>query len=223
MGDRVRKEANNLKRALKNDITLESLEIYARKLGFTLCFFGDGSSGDKKLKSTGCESEALSRSSFLIISKYDKLIFVNSKRGESEKIELVLHEVGHIVLCHADCKKDSLRKEIEADAFVYEVLYRHDDKAFLCKFTTSVAAVAVVAFLLLFVLQTIDTNITVLQHSNQVFEASVNDLYLEEYYYITPQGDKYHKPTCRYVKNKECAVLAVAETAAYEPCSVCIK
>lgn len=40
--------------------------------------------------------------------------------------------------------------------------------------------------------------------------------------YVTPSGERYHRPSCRYVKGKDCAEYTISEAENYyTPCKVC--
>ncbi len=54
---------------------------------------------------------------------------------------------------------------------------------------------------------------------------SANTFAFAEDVYMTPNGTKYHKETCRFVKNRETATLEKKEAVAegYEPCGRCYR
>ena len=221
----IKKEARSLKRFLKYDITLDGLEKYALRMGFLMCFFGDNGIGDKKLRSMGCESKALSCPSFLLDSQYAKLIFVDGRRSESEKIQLALHEIGHIVLKHLDSKKDAIEAEIEADVYICEVQKYLNFKRAIFQIINWIAQkfVTVLATLIILIVE-MYLNIKGTTPQNLIADSSASDICVVSAmdYYITPHGQKYHNLNCSYIKNRKCRLLTTDELSDYEPCSVCI-
>lgn len=57
-------------------------------------------------------------------------------------------------------------------------------------------------------------------NSNNIEQSSLNDNLV----YITPNGTKYHKKSCTYVKNNSIAIsINQAQSENYTPCSKCYK
>jgi hypothetical protein len=58
-----------------------------------------------------------------------------------------------------------------------------------------------------------------------VMVLATSALAVAETVYITPNGSKYHKEDCRFIKNKDAQKIEKSEAVAagYEPCSRCSK
>lgn len=101
---------------------------------------------------------------------------------------------------------------------ISKVSYKNDSLSDLKYLLVSLGIIFFVFFLLLF-LMGIDTPKHVSTRVSNASSAKV-----EELVYVTSSGEKYHRPTCRYVKNKSnvrSLSVSSAVSHGYEACSVC--
>jgi len=193
----------NINRRVKKDLgalTLENVEKYIRRQNWILIYYGDKETEDY-LKTLHLESYAEQHDAFSVRDR-QAIIFVRESVPEKQKINLLLHEIAHIVLEH-DMSHLKPADETAADQFVVYCL----------KPTFKVWKIAV-AF---GIVATIILVICGIKISRQAaYESSI--------VYITASGTKYHIADCTYIKNKDNIVAisrADAITLGKEPCRVC--
>lgn len=96
------------------------------RLGYVVMFYGEDKPSDV-LKEYELD-EYCKRCNALTIKDEDtKVVFINKKQSCHEMLYAILHESAHIVLGHLDTDEiynDVRFREIEADAFAYELLTR---------------------------------------------------------------------------------------------------
>lgn len=123
--NKVRRAAKKLRKDLRGNISLISLMEYAQKIGYRVVFYNTVE-GDKVLDLYDLKSAAESTTAFTVSDTYNKLIFVDDTAHIQDKLYVLLHELGHIVLSHIGTGKISIMDkkllEAEAEAFLYEVI-----------------------------------------------------------------------------------------------------
>ena len=200
------------RRIKKNGITFEAVKDYAGRAGYSVLMY-DSPEGKAELTAYNLHDLASRRRAFTFDSKV-KFIFITSAATEYEKIFLLLHELGHILLGHTSqtSVKDSFNCEMEADAFAYEVLHYKSNISpkFLSVFLVLIAflAGALISRGLLF---------------SQKSELPQKPIQETAVVYITPSGSKYHTADCQFVsgnaKVKKVSASEVLHT--HTPCKVC--
>lgn len=119
----VKKAAKTLVRAVKGEVTFEALERYIEGFGYSVIIFTDT---HKLLNRYVLEETAKTKSAFTYVDKHTKLIFIRETLHASDKLLLLLHEIGHVVLGHMEGEHlrvtDKYETEYEADHFAHLVL-----------------------------------------------------------------------------------------------------
>ncbi len=141
----MRKQVRLLHKSLRGEITVPGLIKYIERYGYNTVFFNT-EDGDKLRKLYGLERGNAEAFSFYSITK---IVFVDD--FSTDKIYLLLHECGHIVLKHIDENQlhsiDRRTTENEAEAFAYAALH-YNRRSFSQRIRNSISAVcdSVVSF-----------------------------------------------------------------------------
>lgn len=215
----IHSKADKLRRRLKNGITLPSVVRYAEKLGYSV-LFGNTEETNTVLRRFELNDYACGKKAFTYIG-VAKFIYVDDTCSEQDKLYLILHELGHITE-NADASLapcDSVREEVRADAFAYEVVtgeQAHATRRMLC---ASLLAV----FLSMFALFTAQPKgrSDSLYVCRESFEQNAEAVPVAEYVYILPSGTKYHAKDCRFVTSSAVSVLREELPDSYASCKVC--
>lgn len=204
----------------------DTLVAYMESLGWVVIEYGDGGKGDKQLEALGVADYAEGVKAFFYISKAFRVIAVSALESKAERLDLLRHEIGHIILKH-DPEHLTVKADAEASLFA---LYLQSEMHKPQRRWVPWAICAALAVFSLFSLAwgfsskaaapSVSTaatpQITVPQQtpSPQIEECIV---------YTTPSGDKYHRPTCGHIKGKETISMtaAKAKAAGYSPCKTC--
>lgn len=121
----VKKAARLFRKELKNKISLCNVINYLKTRGYSVIFFNT-SDGDKILEAYDLEQNAEVTEAFTCCSDELSAVFIDNNLHNNDKLSLVLHETGHILLNHVGTGHiEYLNKmvcEVEANAFVYDVL-----------------------------------------------------------------------------------------------------
>ena len=215
----VKYKANILYRRIKKKgITFEAVKDYAKRIGFSVLMY-DSPEGKIEIEAYKLQKLASERKSFAFDSKV-KYIFITSAAQEYEKIFLLLHELGHVLLGHTspNCMKDSFNCEMEADAFAYEVLHH--------KHRISPKLVSVFLVLIAFLTGALIPRSFLFPQKVEHLQDSISKtaaIYETAVVYITPSGSKYHTADCRYVSgNAKAKKISLSEAShTHTPCKVC--
>ena len=206
---------------LKRKLSFETVEKYLNKLGYIVLFY-DESESSEIIQNYDLVEYSKSCNAFTINDEDIKIVFINKKLSSQDMFYALLHEAGHILLKHLDCRTVTANRnlqEIEADAFVYEVM-KYTDKRYI--FLLLIACITMFGILL----GTVITNDAIPQTTISTFVPAIAPTIAPEsqsdIVYVTPSGTKYHRPDCRYVKNKKCSTYQRAQAEQkYSACSVC--
>lgn len=215
---------------LKRNLDFESVEKYLNKIGYIVLFY-DESESSEIIQKYDLVEYSKSCNAFTINDEHIKVVFINTKLSSQDMLYAVLHEVGHILLKHLDCRTVTANRnlqEIEADAFVYEVL-KYTDRRYI--FLLLIACMAMLGIFIGTII-TNDADNTIPQPTVSIKETVATSVPTaaptiaaenqSDIVYVTPSGTKYHRSDCRYVKNKNCSTYTRAEAEKkYSACSVC--
>ena len=142
-----------------------------------------------------------------------KLLFVQDRLTGEEKLYVIAHELGHIVLEHTSMQP-SVIEEHEANEFAHYLLHPRADLRVQTMFirhkrlTGAVVAGLVVGLLVL-----------------GYFLGIANRGHYTEDYYITSSGTKYHRAACSIIKERSNVRRMTREeydSGEYEPCGLCV-
>ena len=203
-----------VRKELKGRVTFETLSHYAKQSGYMIIFYRPDEPNDI-IDKHDFREKLSTKPALAVRRKNEKYIFINSTCSTEHKMMFLAHELAHIILGHLDIDKNIFDKEvceIEADAFTYEMLhYKSHTKLIWVLLTLCIALCASVG---IWIYANSQNDI---QYNNYISESEQ-----AENVYITPTGKKFHRPSCMYVQNKNCASLPRSEAEKnYEPCSVC--
>ena len=155
-------------------------------------------------------------------------IYVSTKISETIALQLLLHEIGHIVLEHSAIFNDTSEQEVEANYFVECCLKTSYRKTIV--FSLILIAIAFVfCGTLMFVQNHSETPPQPAEQTEQTQydgTTTMNETDNNEEVIVTHSGTKYHKPNCQYVEYKTNTIslsLDEAIRAGYEPCKVCFR
>lgn len=215
-------KANNLKRALKKDVTFYQVKCHIESKGYSVVFLGTPQ-GDEIVKRYNLEAHK-DKKAFTYVNDVIKVIFMRSDISEYQKLQCLLHEVGHIELGHLDVSSldiDDENAEMQAEAFTYEVLYG--------KRSAVVPVVISVTLALLFISVLINCHLYGKFNTSYAPDKSektsvintVQETQADYYVYITPTGSKYHTADCSYLRGNGIKVKLSEIEDKYTPCSVC--
>ena len=196
-----------IKKDIRKKVDFDSISAYLQKRGYTIIFY-DVNSGHKLLEQLNLTEYAQKTQAFTVCSETASFIFIQSGVPSEDKLYLLLHETGHIVLKHLNSIKFTVNtrwQDIEADAFAYSVLNPPKKNR-----TLTATIILLIALLIGSLL------------SNSSAPKTVPVTNAAEYVLITPSGRKYHRESCIYVKNKDCSTITKDEAEnTHAPCLVC--
>lgn len=238
----IKKKAEKVKKKLGGNISYQELEDYVRSLGVTVLSY---SKGEALIKKRNLQKRAEKRESFLYMndSGLVKVIFI--KDDVENKEFLLAHELGHLLLGHKE--ETNNNDEIEATYFATLLLHEEpepgpEEQQPRWKKQKRISIVAALVFVVIafagYSVYSVIHNsvrptqtvtlpvITEQQTAPEPQQGPDVPVYAtEQTYVVTKSGDKYHLPSCYYVRDKSDLIevtLEEAEKGGYEPCKVCI-
>ena len=234
---------NKIKRTAKKYIKttkrkdLSGAIDYLTSLGYSIVSFNTPD-GDEMVKAYGFDWEKDNLKAFTCCEINGiNAVFVDGNLHNNDKLYLLLHEIGHILLNHiGDGKiahRDKRYSDIEAETFVYEVLNYKNNTGKIAGMVISIVLSFVSGCLLSNTTQpavhtsTVNTTPRIQQTPQPTQHIPVYHTTpaenTEDVVYVTHSGKKYHRKNCRYVKNKTNITALSIEQAQrkHTPCNVC--
>ena len=216
----VRRRVQSFRRQfLLKEVTADSLMEVFRKQGFTVIEFNpvvNDEDVSTVIRNLGLEEMIRKSSGFLYTDSLYRLVFLNEKLTEEEKLLVLAHEEGHYYCGHTQNGSiigRNVAEEYEANEFAHYLL-RGTAAGRLKKSAAKhkkgvligAAALALIG----------GGGAAVREYREQV-------LY-EGTYYVTVHGEKYHLENCVTIQGHETRRLTKEdiESGRYEPCSVCM-
>lgn len=197
-----------IKKDIRKKVDFNSISAYLQKRGFAIIFY-DPDTGHKLLDELKLSDYAKSVQAFTVQSDISRFIFIQSNVPSEDKLYLLLHETGHIVLKHLNSNMlvvNTRWHDIEADAFAYTALKPPKKNYTVLALWTLIIALIIGSLL---------------SNHSQPDSIPVTGSNVE-YVLITPSGKKYHRESCIYVKNKNCSTITKEEAEnTHAPCLVC--
>lgn len=211
--------ANKVKRKYKGKIGIKEITSELESHGYNVVFFHTPE-GDKLLEAYGLST--CRESAFTYCGK-TKIVFVDNALHSDDKICVLLHELGHILLGHignGNAKHQNVTmSEIEADAFVYEM--QQPSHAPKMAMGILVLLLALTLFVGTAFYSQCPKRASPALESENTYSAEVSTD-ADAYVYLTGSGSKYHRFGCIYTKDKNCAALKPEEAKkCFAPCAVC--
>lgn len=233
--NKCRLVAKKFYKAIKGKVDFVSAEKFISRMGFSVIFYNTPE-GDIEAARYGVHKEIDENEAFTY-NCAAHIIFIDNNSSCERKLYLLLHEIGHILMDHFDGNKilttDEVLLDIEANAFVYEVLQCRP----LIDISYPIAAAGIVCIFLsvYIVMPLIGGRIipasTMMNpqdnYSNIVPVESYSaegdtDRKNEDFVYVTPSGNKFHRAACIHAKDKNCIMITRKQAEkSYTPCTVC--
>ena len=161
-------------------------------------------------------SELTNRSDgFLYVDENFRLVFINEKLSEEERLIVLAHEEGHYYCGHVDKRRivgHNVEEEYEANESTHYLLYQPINNQIRRTFRQYRIAIAIVVLLLIL--------LCVACYSSKI----INEKRLYEgEYYVTATGEKYHRKSCVTIEGHEIRRLTKedVESGRFTPCGVC--
>lgn len=220
--NRIRKTAYTVLRKHKIiNPSLDDLVNISKELGFEVIDYSKSfieSSSEVLIHELGLESFAKNAKSFLYQNNNIKLIFLCETMDAKEKLYALAHELGHIYCGHlknGSCYKEAdVEEEHEANEFAHYLLYPGwGKKAMLAVCRHKIISILVAVIIICCII-----SISI------ITQVQLNKSYYGKYY-ITENGEKYHKKDCLIIKDKTNThrlTIEEYETGEYEPCQICL-
>lgn len=209
----------------RSNLTVQKLEQVIREHGFTIVRFDKHANSDdvmSLLETLHLTHMIETNNGFSYEDEDNGFVFVKGKLTEHEKKDIYLHELGHIYLQHTRTKGNEILQEFQAEifsAFVKMLLY--------IKHVSKIAVMALLLITIIIIAITVNDRSEYQPEkpiATETTQVSTQIPDSNEAVYITASGEKYHKPDCRYVKNKT-NVKEIPKLEAirleYEPCKIC--
>ena len=220
--NRIRKTAFSVLR--KHRIinpSLDDLVQIAKELGFDVIDYSKSSSDSSAevlIRELGLESFAKSGKSFIYQNNKIKLIFLCETMDAKEKLYALAHELGHIYCGHLKdgtcCNVADMEEEHEANEFAHYLLHSGwVNKASLVVCRHKILSIIISVLIICCII-----SIPI------ITQAQLNQSYYGEYY-VTENGEKYHKKDCPIIKDKTNThrlTIEEYDTGDYEPCQICL-
>ncbi len=215
----IKKKVREFKRQyLLRDVTYPSLREVFEKQGFTVIEFNpvvNDPDVETVIRSLKLSDMIAHSKGFLYVDKNYRILFVNEKLSEDEKVLVLAHEEGHYFCGHMSqpgiVGKD-VKDEHEANEFSHYLLEdtaRDKTKRLTKKYRKWIVSVIAVVFVTVLVFIAVKE-----YHDQQLYEGE---------YYVTENGEKYHKADCITIQDSEVRRLTKEDVKSgkYQACEVC--
>lgn len=210
-----------IKNKLKNRTDFDSVQNYLKTQGYAVEFYAPEGT-NHLIENLGLGEYSKQVQAFTAKRGDLKMVFIQSSASPEDKRYLLLHETAHIVLNHLETNfqtSNSRLQDIEADAFVYAVMNATKDKS-----VSKLILTCLIVFCVVFGVQFFraDNKVTYKETASKENIVTTSAEKADERVLVSPAGTKFHRPDCRYVKNKTCELLSRTEALEkFAPCSVC--
>lgn len=214
---------NKIRRSLRGDkLTLSNVEKEINKLGYSVVSYNTPI-GDLEIERYYLEEEKKTMDAFTYYETA-KIVFVDGNLHSTDRLYLLLHELGHICLNHLEgdniSNNNKYLLDIEADNFAYSIIkgkQTWSENILLASIILSASIIAGV-----YITNTFPKTVETTAISPKTPIATETNIYKGDMVYITTYGTKFHKAGCRYIKGKDLpAIPRVQAEKNYTPCSVC--
>ena len=194
------------------------LESAFERQGFTIIEFSTAANDpdvETLIQSLKLVDRTSKSKGFLYADENFRLVFVNEKLSEEEKLIVLAHEEGHYYCGHMNRKQiigHDVQEEYEANEFAHFLLHTTVGSQIchiLSKCKLVIAFIALV-FLVVCAVYFVSKELK----DQQLYEGE---------YYVSEHGEKYHRKDCVTIEGHEVRRLTKIdiESGLYEPCGVC--
>lgn len=223
----MEKFAKKFAHKLGEEVNFENIKHYLEKNGWTIYFYND--EFDDVITAMALSGVAKKSKGFVHRTTSRKMVFIKNNLDYLERLEVILHELGHILLEHHISTKDLKVKEIEANAFVHAMFRIVENREPLHSRISAFIPLVVAISLTLgvgigshFFNQSkyieINTPTSTEKLNNISSENIKSDLV-----YITPTGKCYHRASCRTINLNTATLISFTQASKnYRACKVCI-
>ena len=122
--NKVRRTAKNVLKATNGVVDFVSIEEYIKQHGYIVVLYNTPA-GDEVAQRFKVKEKAEQCKAFTLCG-LGRIIFIDDNVSAEDKLYLLLHEVGHILLGHLGdgrlCIRSKVFIELEADAMAYAIL-----------------------------------------------------------------------------------------------------
>lgn len=198
-------------------INLKTVIYITENKGIELFEYGsDNYAGvENLLRELKLENAAAASHGFAFSDGMNDIIFVRETLTEEEKVLVIAHELGHILLGHlkgAASMYVGAREEYEANEFVHYIMNVAPLFRLKIKINEKRRAVVGIAAAVMIIAAGICTAAGIIKYD------SAAD------YYITETGEKYHQADCVTIRGKKVHKMTEEEreSGKYTPCAVCL-
>ena len=215
----IKKRVRRFRREFRiKDVTIKSLEEAFEEQGLSIVDFNpvhNDPDTTTVIENLGLSDMVLHTDAFLYVDNNYRLVFVNEKLNDQERLIVLAHEEGHYYCGHAFLKNTvghNVLEEQEANEFAHYLL-REGVIFNLRKIAAKHRKVLIIGAV-----------ITGLSFGGGVARKEYHDSMLYEgEFYVTTHGEKYHLKDCVTIEGHDTRRLTKedVESGKYEPCSVC--
>ncbi len=202
------------------DVTVQDLLAIFENQGFIVLEFNpviqvNDPDIQTVISSLKLEEMIVRSSGFLYLDSHYRLVFVNEKLSEREKLLVLAHEEAHFYLGHASQSptvgRDVL-EEYEANEFVHYLLFPSSRRT-LKKIWRRFRPLILIALLL----------VGLALGGSLTAKKQVERTLYEGEFYVTEHGKRYHRKGCVTIQGRAVRRLTKEDALSgnYEPCSVC--
>ena len=236
----IKTEAFKLLRALNGKITYSSLKRYLGSVGYVLTEYSL-TDDDVILKAYGIQDMCKGCDGKTFCGNNIHVVAIKKSLSPDDKIRVIIHEIGHIVLHFKDIDvftdSSTIQRDNEAEAFVHEVLKLSRYKALYSKtfigITTLAFCVCISVFGTVTFLKSVDdvkqtdnieqTSQPVITPMPEVTPTVTPSIKVDNAVYVMPTGRVYHRENCSYVNLSKARLTTAqeAEEQGLSPCKSC--
>lgn len=198
-------------------VNLESIIYVTENKGIELFEYGSENYAgvENLLRELKLENAAAASHGFAFSDGMNNIIFVREKLTAEEKLLVIAHELGHILLGHlkgAASVYVGASEEYEANEFVHYLMNAAPLLRIKIKMREKRRAVVGIAAAVIIIAAGICTAASIMKYD------SAAD------YYITETGEKYHQADCVTIRGKKVHKMTEEEreSGKYTPCAVCL-
>ena len=215
---------NKIKKALRgNKLTLSNVEKEINKLGYSVVLFNTFE-GDLEIERYYLEEETKKEKAFTYYETA-KIVFVDGNLHLTDRLYLLLHELGHICLDHLEgdniSNNNKYLLDIEADNFAYSIIKGKQTWSENILLASIILSASIIAGVYITNTTPKAVETTVIPTPTPAVTETI--IPQTDIVYVTKYGTKFHKTGCRYIKGKD-DLVELSRTQAeknYTPCSVC--
>ncbi len=199
-----------------NKLTVKNMEHWLIQKGYSLHFFTEDEAEklgiDKDEKGFKRKSELL------------KIIYVNSSLSYKEKLETIIHEVGHVLFDDMCILKSNNHIELQANMFAEYVanpnkILQKIYKVYKARYKILISLLLLICSVYMIVNNSDNETI---KETNIIPQTVKSETLSEKKVCITPTGKRFHTYDCFSIRNSNKIEITVEKAIQdYTPCKLC--